>query len=225
MGTLEFTIIAPVIMLILCAGLQLGMWYLAQEAALTAARKAATAGAAYQASPPAGPRRSPSPPKCRSSAGTWGVMAMRMLRRVHWRDDRGTYTLETVICVTFLLPFLGLLAAYGLAGVFDSSVDNAANSAARAASQAADADTAQVRGRAAASAALRQDDRNCTSRTVSIDTSSFNAPLGQAASVTATVTCTSLAVGTDQRRAGRVQAVLVRLEGGNGERRAGADVP
>ncbi|WP_264483175.1 TadE family protein [Streptomyces pinistramenti] len=51
MGTLEFTIIAPAVMLILCAGLQLGMWYLAQEAALTAARKAATAGAAYQARP------------------------------------------------------------------------------------------------------------------------------------------------------------------------------
>ncbi|KIZ15689.1 hypothetical protein SNA_25470 [Streptomyces natalensis ATCC 27448] len=114
---------------------------------------------------------------------------MAMLRRLHWRDDRGTYTLETVICVTFLLPFLGLLAAYGLAGVFDNSVDNAANSAARAASQAADADTAQARGRAAANAALRQDDRNCTSQTVRIDTSSFNAPLGQAASVTATVTC------------------------------------
>ncbi|MEJ8653658.1 hypothetical protein WKI65_37840 [Streptomyces sp. MS1.AVA.3] len=117
-------------------------------------------------------------------------MTMTMLRRLCWRDDRGTYTLETVICVTFLLPFLGLLAAYGLAGVFDSSVDNAANSAARAASQAADADTAQARGRAAAAAVLRQDDRNCTSQTVSIDTSSFSAPLGQAASVTATVTCT-----------------------------------
>lgn len=57
MGTLEFTIIAPVIMLILCAGLQLGMWYLAQEAALTAARKAATVGAAYQASPADGTAR------------------------------------------------------------------------------------------------------------------------------------------------------------------------
>ncbi|MFJ9855315.1 TadE family protein [Streptomyces sp. NPDC101150] len=57
MGTLEFTIIAPVIMLILCAGLQLGMWYLAQEAALTAARKAATAGAAYQAKPSDGTAR------------------------------------------------------------------------------------------------------------------------------------------------------------------------
>ncbi|REK84481.1 pilus assembly protein [Streptomyces inhibens] len=57
MGTLEFTIIAPVVMLILCAGLQLGMWYLAQEAALTAARKAATVGAAYQASPADGTAR------------------------------------------------------------------------------------------------------------------------------------------------------------------------
>ncbi|TBO59468.1 hypothetical protein EYS09_12025 [Streptomyces kasugaensis] len=116
---------------------------------------------------------------------------MAIQRRLRWRDDdRGTYTLETVICVTFLLPFLGLLAAYGLAGIFDSSVDNAASSAARAASQAADADTAQARGLAAATASLRQDDRNCTSRTVRIDTSAFNAPLGQAASVTATVTCT-----------------------------------
>ncbi|MGW5817626.1 hypothetical protein [Streptomyces noursei] len=107
-----------------------------------------------------------------------------------WRDDRGSYTLETLICVAVLIPFLGLLAAYGLAGLFDNSVDNAANSAARAASQAADADTAQARGRAAADAALRQDDRNCTSRTIDIDTSAFASPPGQAASVTATVTCT-----------------------------------
>ncbi|MCB5910379.1 hypothetical protein [Streptomyces pinistramenti] len=115
---------------------------------------------------------------------------MLRARGLWWRDDRGTYTLETVICVTFLLPFLGLLAAYGLAGLFDSSVDNAANSAARAASQAADADTAQARGHAAAHASLRQDDRNCTSSSVRIDTGAFNAPPGQAASVSATVTCT-----------------------------------
>ncbi|MFE7302568.1 hypothetical protein [Streptomyces sp. NPDC057579] len=113
-----------------------------------------------------------------------------VLRSRWWRDDRGSYTLETLICVAVLIPFLGLLAAYGLAGLFDNSVDNAANSAARAASQAADADTAQARGRAAADAALRQDDRNCTSRTIDIDTSAFASPPGQAASVTATVTCT-----------------------------------
>ncbi|AJC52789.1 hypothetical protein [Streptomyces sp. 769] len=107
-----------------------------------------------------------------------------------WRQDRGTYTLETVICVAVLIPFLGLLAAYGLAGIFDNSVEGAANSAARAASQAADADIAQARGQAAAEAALRQQDRNCTSRSIRIDTSDFAAPAGQAASVTATVTCT-----------------------------------
>ncbi|MEV7471474.1 hypothetical protein AB0O20_34015 [Streptomyces kronopolitis] len=107
-----------------------------------------------------------------------------------WRDDRGSYTLETLICVAVLIPFLGLLAAYGLAGLFDNSVDNAANSAARAASQAVDADTAQARGRAAVEAALRQDDRNCTSVSIDIDTSAFASPPGQAASVTATVSCT-----------------------------------
>ncbi|MFE3770884.1 hypothetical protein [Streptomyces sp. NPDC059122] len=114
----------------------------------------------------------------------------KLCRRQRWHDDQGSYTLETVICVAVLIPFLGLLAAYGLAGVFDSSVDNAANSAARAASQAIDADAAQTRGRAAAEAALRQDDRNCTSRSISINTAGFSAPPGQAASVTATVTCT-----------------------------------
>ncbi|AJC61993.1 TadE/TadG family type IV pilus assembly protein [Streptomyces sp. 769] len=57
MGTLEFTILAPIVTLILCTGLQLGMWYLAQEAALTAARKAAAAGAAYKATPADGTAR------------------------------------------------------------------------------------------------------------------------------------------------------------------------
>lgn len=57
MSTLEFTILAPIIALVLCTGLQLGMWYLAQEAALTAARKAATVGAAYQSSPTDGTSR------------------------------------------------------------------------------------------------------------------------------------------------------------------------
>ncbi|MGG2463802.1 hypothetical protein ACO0M4_29070 [Streptomyces sp. RGM 3693] len=107
-----------------------------------------------------------------------------------WRQDHGTYTLETVICVAVLIPFLGLLAAYGLAGIFDNSVEGAANSAARAASQAADADVAQARGQAAAEASLRQDGRNCTSRSIRIDTSAFATAPGQAASVTATVTCT-----------------------------------
>ncbi|MFC9033649.1 hypothetical protein [Streptomyces arboris] len=104
--------------------------------------------------------------------------------------DRGSYTLESLACVIVLLPLMGLIAAWGLAGVFDSTADNAAAAAARGASQASDADTALQRGRDAAEASLRQDKRNCTSRSISIDTSGFDRPLGEPASVTATITCT-----------------------------------
>ncbi|MFJ8848419.1 hypothetical protein ACIRFF_36660 [Streptomyces cyaneofuscatus] len=104
--------------------------------------------------------------------------------------DRGSYTLESLLCVVVLLPVMGLIAAWGLAGVFDSTVDNAAAAAARGASQASDADAALQRGRAAAEASLTQDRRNCTSRSITIDTSGFNRPLGEPASVTATITCT-----------------------------------
>lgn len=104
--------------------------------------------------------------------------------------DRGSYTLESLFCVTILFAFFGLIAAWGLAGVFDSSVDNAAAAAARAASQATDADTAAARGQAAASAALVMEHRNCSEQHVTIDTSQFSRPLGEPASVTVTVTCT-----------------------------------
>lgn len=78
MGTLEFTILAPIVMLVLCTGLQLGMWYLAQEAAVTAARKAATAGAAYKATPADGTAR----------ARAW-------LSHVHVLQDAGVSTSGT----------------------------------------------------------------------------------------------------------------------------------
>ncbi|MDG4859287.1 hypothetical protein P8605_14155 [Streptomyces sp. T-3] len=110
--------------------------------------------------------------------------------RAGWGSDRGSYTLETLLCVTVLIPFLGLLAAWGLAGMFDSAVDNAATAAARAASQASDADTALQRGQDAAHAALVREGRDCTAGDVTIDTSGFAQPIGEPAAVTVTVTCT-----------------------------------
>ncbi|MFD5728939.1 hypothetical protein ACFWMT_22950 [Streptomyces sp. NPDC058368] len=104
--------------------------------------------------------------------------------------DEGSYTLESLFCLMVLFAFFGLLAAWGLAGVFDSSVDNAAAAAARAASQADDAESAAARGEAAATAALVKEHRNCSARHVTIDTTQFSRPPGEPASVTATVTCT-----------------------------------
>ena len=117
-------------------------------------------------------------------------MSRRVPKALRAGRERGSYTLESLLCVVVLLPFLGLLAAWGLAGLFDSAVDNAAAAAARAASQASDPDTAQQRGQDAAVAALAQEQRNCTDRTITVDTAGFDKPVGEPASVTATVTCT-----------------------------------
>ncbi|MDG4859288.1 pilus assembly protein [Streptomyces sp. T-3] len=50
-STLELAIIGPVIMLLFCTVLQLGLYFLASSSAHSAARKGAAAAAAYEASP------------------------------------------------------------------------------------------------------------------------------------------------------------------------------
>ncbi|MCX4554239.1 TadE/TadG family type IV pilus assembly protein [Streptomyces sp. NBC_01500] len=59
-STLEFMIVAPVLLIVSCMTLQLGIWYLASTAAHTAARKGAQAGSAYQSSPGEGAARASS---------------------------------------------------------------------------------------------------------------------------------------------------------------------
>ncbi|MET8210345.1 TadE family protein [Streptomyces sp. NPDC005373] len=56
-STLEFLIIAPIMLLISCVALQLGVFFLASTAAHTAARKGAQTAAEYQSSPGAGAQR------------------------------------------------------------------------------------------------------------------------------------------------------------------------
>ncbi|MDI3408354.1 TadE/TadG family type IV pilus assembly protein [Streptomyces cavernicola] len=59
-GTLEFLVLAPILLIVLCAALQMGMWYLADSAAATAARKGAETGSSYQSTPAAGAERAES---------------------------------------------------------------------------------------------------------------------------------------------------------------------
>lgn len=59
-ATLEFLVIAPILLFISCLVLQLGVFFLASTAAHTAARKGAQTGAAFQSSPGQGAERAQS---------------------------------------------------------------------------------------------------------------------------------------------------------------------
>lgn len=112
------------------------------------------------------------------------------VRATHLGADRGSYTLEAILCLSVLVPILGIIAAFGLAGLGDSTAANAAAAAARAASASDDPDTAQARARQAALASLGQAQRTCSHSDIAVDTSRFPADPGQPGSVTVRVECT-----------------------------------
>jgi Flp pilus assembly protein TadG len=104
--------------------------------------------------------------------------------------DEGNAALELVILAPVLLGLLGLVIAAGRTSVAQGSVDAAARDAARQASLALTPTAAQAAGEASARAALRQDGLDCAPDVV-IDTRQFSlVPVGQPATVSATVTCT-----------------------------------
>ncbi|MCX4554240.1 hypothetical protein [Streptomyces sp. NBC_01500] len=115
---------------------------------------------------------------------------MNALAHHRHRDDRGSYTLEAALCLAVLIPVLGWIAAYGLAGLGDGTASNAAAAAARAASISADPGTAQSAGEQAAADSLAQAQRTCRSSSISINTSRFPSRAGEAGAVSVTVTCT-----------------------------------
>ncbi|MGW7067112.1 hypothetical protein ACWGII_18835 [Streptomyces sp. NPDC054855] len=121
-----------------------------------------------------------------------GALRAALARAVRARGggERGSYTLEAVLCLTVLVPILGIIAAFGLAGLGDSTAANAAAAAARAASASDDPDTAQARGRQAALKSLGQAQRTCASSDIVVDTSGFPSQPGQPGTVTVRVDCT-----------------------------------
>lgn len=117
-----------------------------------------------------------------------------MTRRLRPTDDRGSVTLEAAIIAPGLLLVLVAAIAAGRVNITGGAVEEAARAAARTASIARDPTTAQREATAAARATLAEQDLDCTSLSIRLDTTGFTVPVGQPASVTATVTCT---VGLD----------------------------
>lgn len=104
--------------------------------------------------------------------------------------DRGSSTLELAIWGVPLLLFIGLLIVGGRMSLAGNAVQSAAFAAAREATIARDSSQAQSAGEAGANFSLNSNGIDCLSRSVAVDTSAFNQPLGTTGSVTATLTCT-----------------------------------
>ena len=105
------------------------------------------------------------------------------------RNDRGSSTLELVVWAPGLLLIIGLLTVAGRVNSANAAVEQAAVDAARTASSARSAAGARDMAQASAQQSLASQGLQCTTTTVTIDTSGFGTRPGQSATVTATVTC------------------------------------
>jgi Flp pilus assembly protein TadG len=102
--------------------------------------------------------------------------------------EAGNAALELVVLAPVLLFLLGLVIAAGRTSVAQGTVAAAARDAARQASISLTPDAARAAARSSAMAVLSQDGLDC--QPVNVDVSQFSVPVGEPASVTATVTCT-----------------------------------
>lgn len=108
--------------------------------------------------------------------------------RLH-RDQRGSATVEIALLVPALLITLGLLAVGGRIWFARTTVNEAATSAARAASLTRSAGEAATAGRAAADRSLATEGLRCTSTTVDVNTAAFAVPVGTPATITTRISC------------------------------------
>jgi Flp pilus assembly protein TadG len=103
--------------------------------------------------------------------------------------ERGAATVEITLLVPALVIFLGLLVAGGRLWLARTAVTEAAQSSARAASLARTTQQASADGQSAAAGSLSTAGLVCTDRSVVIDTSAFEVPVGTPATVTSAISC------------------------------------
>jgi Flp pilus assembly protein TadG len=120
-------------------------------------------------------------------------MSRVFMRRVRARrsgaSDEGAAAIEVAILAPAILLILGLGIVAMRVEVAGEAVDLSAHDAARAASISRNGADAQAAATTAAQNTLAQQHLNCNTLTVTVDTSGFDAEIGQPASVVATVTC------------------------------------
>lgn len=107
----------------------------------------------------------------------------------HKRDDRGSASLEAAIGVPAFVLFIGLIIFGGRTATAHQSLETAAADAARSASIERSAHEASEAADDAARASLANQEINCLSVNVEIDTRGFRTAVGETASVEVTVSC------------------------------------
>ena len=113
-----------------------------------------------------------------------------MSRRSCTAADHGSATVELTLVVPALVLVLGLLVAGGRIWFARTTVTEAAQTAARAASLARTPDAAAANGRDAGRASLSTAGLRCADASVQVQTGAFAVPVGTPATVRATARCT-----------------------------------
>jgi Flp pilus assembly protein TadG len=122
------------------------------------------------------------------SAGSY--VAVSVTGRFPRRTDRGSASIELTLLVPVLVLVLGLLVAGGRLWFARTTVAEAAQTGARAASLARTAGAATTAGRDAATASLATAGLRCDGVSVQIRTAAFAVPVGTPATVGSVVRCT-----------------------------------
>ena len=104
-------------------------------------------------------------------------------------DQRGSATVEITMLIPALLIILGLLIIGGRIWFARTTVNEAADAAARAASLARSAADAVTDGRAAAERSLSTKGLRCASTAVQVNTAGFGVPVGTPATITTAISC------------------------------------
>jgi len=103
--------------------------------------------------------------------------------------ERGSASIEAAVGVPAFILFIGLIIFAGRLAIAHNAVQASAAEAARTASIARTQPEAIAQATSSAAASLTNQNVNCLSQRVQVDTAGFAAPAGTEATVTATVTC------------------------------------
>jgi Flp pilus assembly protein TadG len=110
------------------------------------------------------------------------------MTRPRARDERGSAAIEAVIGVPAFLLFVGLIIFGGRTATTHQSVETAAADAARSASLERTSASARTQAISAATTSLSNQGIHCLDIDVTIDASQFSRTVGEAATVSVTVT-------------------------------------
>jgi Flp pilus assembly protein TadG len=106
------------------------------------------------------------------------------------RDDRGSESVELAILLPVGIVVLALIVVGARIALASDRISGVAGIAARDASIARSASSAQSIATSSATAALASDNLHCTNIRVTVDTSGFDARPGSSASITVDIWCT-----------------------------------